>query len=276
MIRRHSVHAVQRFVVATVLCVAALLLAARAFAADFVAQAVKTRGDIRITRDGSDLGCSMGTAIQLGDLIKTGAGARLRLRFVDGSILTLGENTKFSIDLFAIDAGNKSRTVVLTVVEGIVNAAAAKSGENKFDYQIKTPSGYSAVRGTKWIVGFRQSLMGVYVLNGTVEMGANGGKTPVMVNGGQWASIDAAGKLSPAQTTTPAILKAVLDATSDTAVNSVPPATTPSQPLAPLPQITPSPTQPKPPTRSNKGNQGGNGNGGKSGGGYGGGGTGTN
>lgn len=274
MIRRHSLGAVQRLVVATILCVSLILATAQAFAAAFVAQAVKTRGDIRITRDGADIACSMGTAVQLGDVIKTGADARLRLRFVDGSILTLGENTKLSVDLFAIDAANKSRTVVLTVLEGIVNASAAKSGESKFDYQIKTGAGYSAVRGTRWIVGFRQSLMGVYVLNGTVEIGANSGKPPVMINGGQWASIDAAGALSPVQPTTPEILKAVLDATSDTAMNSVPPSTTPAQPLIPLPQITPTPTQPKPPTRANKGNQGGNNSGGK--GGYGGSGTGTN
>jgi hypothetical protein len=273
MIRRHRLHAALRLVAATVFCVCAILLASEAFAAAYVAQAVKTRGDIRITRDGSDLSCSMGTAVQLGDVIKTGADARLRLRFVDGSILTLGENTRLSVDLFAVDAANKSRTVVLTVLEGIVNAAAAKSGENKFDYQIKTPSGYSAVRGTKWITGYRQSVMGVYVLNGTVEMGANGDKPPVMINGGQWGSIDAAGALSPAQPTTPEILKAVMDATSDTAMNSVPPSsTTPTQPLAPLPQITP--TLPKPPTRANKSNQGGSNSGGK--GGYGGSGMGTN
>jgi hypothetical protein len=156
--------------------------------------------------------------------------------------------------------------VVLTVLEGIVNAAAAKSGESKFDYQIKTASGYSAVRGTKWIVAFQKTLMSVYVLNGTVEMGTNGEKPPVLVNTGQWSSIDASGSLSPVQPTTPEILKPVLDATSDIASSSVPPSTVPSQPLAPLPQIAPVP-QPKPPTRANKGNQGG-----KSGGGYGGGG----
>src|SRR4051812_35941897 len=239
MIRRQNLGAAQRLVVAAILCVSIFLLASQAFAAGFVAQAVKTRGDIRITRDGSDMSCSMGTAIQLGDIIKTGADARLRLRFVDGSILTLGENTKFSIDLFAVDATNKSRTVVLTVLEGIVNAAAAKSGENKFDYQIKTGIGYSAVRGTKWVVGFRQAVMGVYVLNGTVEMGANGEKPPVMINGGKGPSIDAAGALSPAQPPPPEIRKPVLDAPSDSPTNPVPaPSPVPTPPLIPLPQIT--------------------------------------
>ena len=274
MIRRHTWGAAPRLVAAALLCVSVILITAQAFAAAFVAQAVKTRGDIRIVRDGGDMSCSMGTAVQLGDVIKTGPGARLRLRFTDGSILVLGENTQLSIDLFAVDATNKSRTVVLTVLQGIVNAAAAKSGESKFDYQIKTANGYSAVRGTRWIVSFQQSLMNVYVLNGLVAMGVEGGQPPVMVNAGQWGSVDASGTVSPAEPTTPELLKPVLDATADTAGTSTvpPPATTPSVPLIPLPQITPIPDDPnqtkKPPTRAYK-----NDTGGKSGG-YGGGGGG--
>jgi hypothetical protein len=280
MIRRQTLVAARiaagRLAIAAILCLSILSLVSESFAAAFVAQAVKTRGDIRITRDGSDFSCATGTALQLGDVIKTGPGARLRLRFVDGSILALGENTTLSIDLFAVDAANKSRTVVLTVIEGIVNAAAAKSNENKFDYQIKTASGYSAVRGTRWIVAFEKALMSVYVLNGTVEMGGNGDQPPVLINAGQWGSIDAAGALSPVQPTTPEQLKPILDATDDTAMNNtVPPsATTPSQPFIPLPTISPTkPTTPK----SNKSNQGGSkGNSGGGGARSGGGGTSTN
>jgi hypothetical protein len=251
MSRRHTFCAARQLVVAAVLCVSLILLTSQVFAAAFVAQAVKTRGDIRITRDGGDLSCSMGTALQLGDVIKTGTGARLRLRFVDGSILSLGENTSLSIDLFAVDAGNKSRTVVLTVLQGIVNATAAKSGESKFDYQIKTANGYSAVRGTRWLVSFQQTLMTIYVLNGTVELGGAGGKPPVMVNGGQWGSVDAGGAISPVQPTTPEMLKPMLDATADTAMNTVPPpATTPTLPFIPLPQ-----TPPNQPNRAYKGDR---------------------
>src|SRR4051812_34511198 len=115
MIRRHTLGAANpgslgRLLAAVLLCVSVILLASQAFAAAFVAQAVKVRGDVRITREGAgDMSCSMGTALQLGDTITTGPGARLRLRFVDGSILALGENTKLSVDLFAVDASNKSR-----------------------------------------------------------------------------------------------------------------------------------------------------------------------
>lgn len=236
MTRRYSVGAAQRLLAAAVLCVSVLLLASDALAAAFVAQVMKVRGEARVARDGQDTSLAMGSALQLGDVVKTGAGARLRLRFVDGSILALGENTTLSIDLFAVDAASKSRTVVLTLLQGIVNAAAAKSGENQFDYQIKTANGYSAVRGTKWIVAFHEALMTLYVLNGIVELGANGAVPPVMVNAGQWGSVDASGAVTPPQPTTPEMLKPVLEATDDAAMTIVPPpATPPVQPQIPLP-----------------------------------------
>ncbi len=227
-----------------VLAIGVLAIGA-AIAAGFVGQAVKTLGDVHVTRDGSDLSVGPGTALQLGDLIKTGPGARLRLRFVDGSILTLGENTSLSIDIFAVDGTNNSRTVVLTLLAGIVNTAAAKSGENQFDYQIKTPNAYSAVRGTKWIVNAPKGSTGVYVLSGAVELGSNSGQK-ALVNAGSWGSVDASGKLSPIAPTTPEMLQPLIDATSDNGGGGTPPSTTTPQPA---PIQTPSlPAAPQNPT----------------------------
>jgi hypothetical protein len=236
------------------------MLGRKLLAAGFVGQAVKTLGDVRLSREGADITVGPGTALQLGDVIKTGAGARLRLRLVDGSILTLGENTSLSIDIFAVDGTNKSRTVVMTLLNGVVNAAAAKSGEDKFDYQIKTANAYSAVRGTKWIVGSRNGVTGVYVLNGQVELGTGAGK-PALIPAGSWSSVDAQGKVSPIAPTTPEMLQVLLDATSDNG-GAAPPAT-----ITPEPVPTQTPSLPAPDQnpdyqralRKNGGNGGGGG-----------------
>jgi len=225
-------------------------------AAGFVGQAVKTLGDVHITRDGANITAGPGTALQLGDVIKTGPGARMRLRFVDGSILTLGENTALSIDIFAVDGTNKSRTVVLTLLSGIVNAAAAKSGEDKFDYQIKTANAYSAVRGTKWIVNAPKGSTGVYVLNGQVELGTGAGH-PALIPAGSWSSVDAQGKLSPVQPTTPAMLQPLLDATSDNGGAGLPSPTTPTPPLQVPSNPLPLPDQNPDYNRALKNNKGG-------------------
>jgi hypothetical protein len=233
---RRILHAVHQAAAAALVCLCVVVAIGSALAGAFVGQAVKTLGNVHVTRDGADLSVGPGTALQLGDVIKTGPGARFRLRFVDGSILTLGENTSLSIDIFAVDGTNKSRTVILTLLSGVVNAAAAKSGEDKFDYQIKTANAYSAVRGTKWIVGARQGVTGVYVLNGQVELGTGTGQ-PSLIPAGSWSSVDAQGKLSPIAPTTPEMLQVLLDATSDNGGAAPSPTTTPTPPPTQMPSL---------------------------------------
>jgi hypothetical protein len=222
----------------------AVCIAGQAFAAGFVGQIVKSQGDLRIARDGKDMPAGPSTALQLGDVVKTGAGGRVRMRFTDGSILSLGENSALSIDIYAVDATNKSRTVVLTLLQGVVNAAAAKSGENAFDYQIKTANGYSAVRGTKWIVADLQEpgapkRMLLCVLNGQVELGANAGTgKPQLVAAGQWGSVDPSGNVTPPKPTTPELLQPLINATSDVAGGGVP-STVPPTTVPPVLPVTP-------------------------------------
>jgi hypothetical protein len=264
------------FVMAAGVCLA-LLGSHPAAAANFVGQTVRAQGDVHILRNGADMMAGSGTALQLGDVIKTGPGARLRLRFIDGSILSLGENTTLSIDIFSIDAANHSRTVQLTMPNGIVDTSAAKSGESQFDYAIKTTTAYSAVRGTKWIVQQAPASTAVYVLSGTVEFGSTVVQSPpAFVNAGQWGSLDAQGRMSALQPTTPGMLQSLLQATGDTSGGggSYTPSPTPSEP-APAPMPMPSlnlpvfPTQPVTPAYPTPRTNGSNG------GGYGGRGTGN-
>lgn len=244
--RLHSV-AHRAATAAALVCLCLAVAIGSALAAGFVGQAVKILGTVNITRDGADMPVGPGTALQLGDVIKTGPGARMRLRFVDGSILTLGENTSLSIDIFAVDGTNKSRTVILTLLDGIVNAAAAKSGEDKFDYQIKTANAYSAVRGTKWIVdapkGATGVATGVYVLNGQVELGTGAGQ-PALIPAGSYSTVDAQGKLAPVAPTTPEMLQPLLDATSDSGGGAPAPTTVPTTPTTPPTLQLPSLPQP--------------------------------
>jgi hypothetical protein len=224
--------------VAALICFATFLSMTGSALADFVGQATKVTGDVKVSRDGADLPVSVGTAFQLGDVIRTGPGARLRVRFIDGSILTFAQTTTLSIDIFSIDSSNKSRSVILTMLQGIVDAAAAKSGESKFDYEIHTGSGYSAVRGTEWIVAAQPATTSVFVISGMVEVGtASGGGKPVLVDRGKWVKVGLQTGVGTIQPTTPDVLQPMLDATGDTASLGTP---VPSNPY---------PSQTKPPVK---------------------------
>jgi len=85
-----------------------------------------------------------------GDRIVTGAGARVRLELVDGSVLQLGENTELYLDWVLHAPAYESRNVVLELAAGIlrsvVEAIAPRSR-----VELRTETAVASVRGTEWI-----------------------------------------------------------------------------------------------------------------------------
>jgi len=259
-----------RLVAALVIALLSVSIAAGAAqAADAVGQALKVRGEAVVERAGAAQPLTTGSPLQLHDIVRTSAKARVQIQFADGSMVTLAENSGLSIDRFAVNASAKSRNVVLTVLSGLVNAAATKSGESKFDYEVHTANGYSAVRGTAWVVSQLAGVTAVYVIEGLVEVGVPTGNR-VRVEAGKSVRIDPATGMSGVAPTPPEIQQDVIDATDAESANAAPdPAEAPAAPAEAAPDegdddAAPSQTSPS-------GNRSGGGGGGGSGGGGGGG-----
>src|SRR5262245_7348551 len=81
----------------TALC-AAVGLPGLAAAAESVGSVTKLRGQARVARSAGNVMLAEGTPIEAGDGVVTGPDARLKIQFKDGSIITLGENSKLNID----------------------------------------------------------------------------------------------------------------------------------------------------------------------------------
>ena len=118
--------------------------------ADPAAKALKVAGDVTVIDGGSDSTVRVGTTFEVGDVIETGRDSRLRLQFIDGSVVSFAARTTIKIEQFDYNSGEQSRNVVLDLAEGIVNAAATKSASGEFNYRIHNGDVYSAVRGTEW------------------------------------------------------------------------------------------------------------------------------
>jgi hypothetical protein len=108
--------------------VAATLFGARdlAWADDPVCRVTGVRGAATLEHDGARSALAAGMALAAGDTITTGAGARVKLHFADGSEVRLGENAKLRIDTVKIDAAAGTRTILLSLPLGLLRAAAAK------------------------------------------------------------------------------------------------------------------------------------------------------
>jgi hypothetical protein len=149
----------------TALC-AAVGLPGLAWAAEPVGAVAKLRGQARAARGGQNLMLAEGTELQAGDGVVTGPDARLKIRFKDGSVITLGENSKLNIDKAKFD-GSK-RDIAATLLEGVVRAAVAKAGQGS-SFEVSSSLVTSAARGTEWIMSIKNRTTSLLVLEGTVN-----------------------------------------------------------------------------------------------------------
>jgi hypothetical protein len=101
----------------------------------------------------------------------TGPDARLKIQFKDGSIITLGENSKLNIDKAKFE-GSK-RDIAATLLDGVVRAAVAKAGEGS-NFQVSSSLVTSAARGTEWIMSIKDHTTSLLVLEGTVNAKGKG------------------------------------------------------------------------------------------------------
>ncbi|MGH6945415.1 MAG: FecR family protein, partial [Geminicoccaceae bacterium] len=93
---------------------------------------------------------AVGSKLFEGELVATQAGAKARLEFVDGSVLTLGENTDLALDWFLHAPDLGTRNVVLRVSAGILRSLVQLVVPHS-EFEVETTTAVASVRGTEWI-----------------------------------------------------------------------------------------------------------------------------
>jgi len=105
------------------------------------------------------------------DRMRTGAGARLEAKLDDGTVLTLGENGKLTVDDFVYRPGEQGNKLVLSATQGAFLFVGGKiEGPTGGNVSIKTPVGTLGVRGTTVWGGRIDGGFGVLVLKGEVRL----------------------------------------------------------------------------------------------------------
>jgi hypothetical protein len=212
MVRHRRCGALRHLFAIALVAASVVIAQAPARAADVIGQLLKLRGEVALTRAGTDQPATAGLALALHDTVKTGANARAQIEFADGSTVTLGENSALAIDRYALNSAAGSRNVLLSVLNGAVNAVVTKSGQGYFDYEIRTTDGYSSVRGTNWIVAVQGATTRMVVISGLVEVGSKTGNR-VVCEAGETVTISAANGLGTPSDAPPDVIRQFQDAT---------------------------------------------------------------
>lgn len=182
------------------LCMALMLFTTGSALAAPVASVVAVRGKATVERGGKLIEARPKLEIEQKDTIATAAGGRVKLLFIDDSVLTLAEKSRMNVDTFLHSRTDRGKSL-FNLLDGKMRAVVGKTR-----FEVKTPTVVAAARGTVILfdVGFLngQPFTRITCLEGIVDvraLAAGPGIAPVMLSPGQ-TIIVMAGQPMPAPT----------------------------------------------------------------------------
>lgn len=144
----------------------------------------KAQLDTSATQGGETRALAPAAPILFKDKLRTGPGARLEANLADGTVLTLGEKGRMTVDEFVYKPGYLGGAMSVKVAQGAFLFVGGKiEGPTGGNVVIQTAVGTLGVRGTTVWGGRIDGGYGVLVLDGEVEVTTKRGK--VLLRKGQ-------------------------------------------------------------------------------------------
>ena len=117
-------------------------IAVTAAYAEPVASVVAVRGKAAVERGTQKLDAQPKLGIELQDTVATPEGGRVKLLFIDDSVLTLAEKSRMSIVTFIHSRADRGKSL-FNLLDGKMRAVVGKT-----KFEVKTPTVVAAARGT--------------------------------------------------------------------------------------------------------------------------------
>ncbi|HWJ68900.1 MAG TPA: FecR domain-containing protein [Sphingobium sp.] len=140
------------------------------------ARLIAARGTVRVQVEARDLPVRVGMPIAIGTRLETGENGFLTIALPNGSRTTLPTRSALVVRQLRriplIDAVDYD----LEVAAGKVETEATPINPGKGDLRVRTPRAVSAVRGTRFRVGYAEERSSTEVLVGAVAVGTAGGR----------------------------------------------------------------------------------------------------
>jgi len=146
-----------KFSIVMIAALSILLSSQSVFAETAAGSVEKFRGSVGAERNGTLTTLGDGSEILSGDTIRTGPNSRLRVRFLDDSTLTVGENAEILIDEMIYEPAGRSPESgkqAITFVSGVFGYVSGKIGKStRTDVALTTPVATIGIRGTHVVGG---------------------------------------------------------------------------------------------------------------------------
>ncbi len=133
--------------------------------ADVVAKVSRLQNAAVAIQDALPRPLTVGSDVQLGDIVSTGKGTRLELTFSDGTMVTLGERTQFSVVEFVVDQNGGN--AVMRLMKGAFEMTSGSMMKMaQATMTVETETATIGIRGTHFWGGPLDGEMQVVLLGG--------------------------------------------------------------------------------------------------------------
>jgi hypothetical protein len=103
------------------------------------------------------------------DVVRTEAASKLQLTFVDGTVVSLGEQSTLQITRFVYSPPKQTQNALVTISVGVFRAIV-KTLSPESTFEINTPTAIAAIRGTDIMGEVGGDATAIVVLDGTVAL----------------------------------------------------------------------------------------------------------
>ena len=111
----------------------------------------EAEGFVEATRpDGTTLRLGVGDSVYQGDILTTGADGKVGVIFIDGTVFSLSENGRMTLNSLVFDPGESDSAMNLSVLQGtFVFLSGQIAGDSEDGMTVRTPVATLGVRGTQ-------------------------------------------------------------------------------------------------------------------------------
>lgn len=159
------------------------------------ARLIAARGVVSVMQGERTLPVALGMALEMGTALETGQNGVLTIELPNGSRTTLPTRSRLVIRKLRKLLLGGAIDYELEVSTGKAETEATPVGNGKGQFRVRTPRAVSAVRGTRFRVGYGGEDSSAEVLEGRVAVGS-GDKTAEQVESGFGARISASGAIA--------------------------------------------------------------------------------
>jgi hypothetical protein len=140
------------------------------------ATVLAVNGDILLTdARGRQTRLKPGDALPEGTVLKTGAQQNLSLGLLDNSRVLVRSDSELRLESNAEIALDRTRSILLDLRHGALESEVAKRSSSGGRFEIRTPAGTAAVRGTSFRIAASDAKTSTEVLTGAVSLGNRAG-----------------------------------------------------------------------------------------------------